>query len=41
MYINAVLQSDGSSSNQMVLMCNQMVKISITFPLLIKMPKAF
>ena len=29
-YINAVLQSDGSSSNQTVLMCNWMVKISIT-----------
>ena len=29
-YIGMVLQSDGSNSNQMVLMCNQMVKISLT-----------
>ena len=32
-YIGALLQSDGSNSNMTVLMCNRMVKISITLPM--------
>ena len=37
-YIGAVLQLDGSSSNWTVLMCNQMVRISITVAPLIAAP---
>ena len=40
-YIDVAMQLDGSSSNQTVPVCNQMVQISITSPLLINMPIAF